>query len=318
MNYKSFENLFEDISHNISSIPKDVDLVVGVPRSGLLVATIISLLINKPLTDLNGLFENRIIGNGTTKNKQDFINDVHSCKKILIVEDSVATGNSIIKCKETINGLGLSGCDFIYLAAYVTQKNKDLVDIYFEVVEWPRLFQWNLFHNKTILEKTCFDIDGVLCSDPSESENDDGERYINFIKTAKPKLVPSCRIGYVVSSRLLKYQEETKQWLVKNGINYDELFMLDSTAKERKEKNLHATFKAEIYKRLKDSVLFVESDESQAKEINRITKKPVYCFENNTMYQGSLSYAIKKENKFKNILKKIPFVRKIYSKIKHK
>jgi uncharacterized HAD superfamily protein len=31
------------------------------------------------------------------------------------------------------------------------------------------------------LKKACFDIDGVLCADPLPEQNDDGEKYINFL-----------------------------------------------------------------------------------------------------------------------------------------
>ena len=34
--------------------------------------------------------------------------------------------------------------------------------------------------NHTTLEKACFDIDGVLCVDPADEQNDDGENYTDF------------------------------------------------------------------------------------------------------------------------------------------
>lgn len=56
--------------------------------------------------------------------------------------------------------------------------------------------------------------------------------------------------------------------------------MMDLPNKEaRIRAGNHAAFKAKEYKSL-EYALFVESDLSQAIEINRITKKPVLCTEN--------------------------------------
>ena len=49
------------------------------------------------------------------------------------------------------------------------------------------------------------------------------------------------------------------------------------TAEERKKLNLHAKFKAEQYKKLKDIQLFIESDKRQAEEISKLTGKLCFC-----------------------------------------
>ena len=63
-----------------------------------------------------------------------------------------------------------------------------------------------------------------------------------------------------------------------NNVLYDHLIMLSGyTAEERRKLNLHAKFKAEQYKKLKDIQLFIESDKNQAKEISRLTNKLCFC-----------------------------------------
>ncbi len=53
MNYKGFDDLSRDIKKNLYKIPKNISWVVGIPRSGLLAVNLISLFINRPLTDLD-------------------------------------------------------------------------------------------------------------------------------------------------------------------------------------------------------------------------------------------------------------------------
>lgn len=68
MNYRSVAELTNLIRNNISIIPNDIDLIVGIPRSGMFVANYIALLMNKPMTDFDGLIEGRIMSSGRTKN----------------------------------------------------------------------------------------------------------------------------------------------------------------------------------------------------------------------------------------------------------
>ena len=111
----------------------------------------------------------------------------------------------------------------------------------------PRYFQWNIF-NHPDLEKTCFDIDGVLCPDPTSSQNDDGEEYIEFIENTPPLYLPGQTIGCIVTSRLEKYRVPTQKWLAKHQIKYKELKMLNLPTKEARQKaNNHITRVPLIY-----------------------------------------------------------------------
>ena len=157
MNYRSYDDLLKLIRNKTYLLPNDIDLIVGVPRSGLLAANIISLFLNKPITDFNGFLENRIISSGKTKRTNNFCNDVAEAKKILIVEDSVASGASIMFCKENVTNQYRGNAEIIYLSVYTTRENKYLVDLYFEIVDMPRLFEWNIMHHP-IINNACFDM----------------------------------------------------------------------------------------------------------------------------------------------------------------
>jgi hypothetical protein len=64
INYRDINDLNRAIIRSLQKIPKNIGLVVGIPRSGLLVANIIALHLNLPLTDLDDLVEGRMIRYG--------------------------------------------------------------------------------------------------------------------------------------------------------------------------------------------------------------------------------------------------------------
>ena len=299
MNYRNILDLNNVILQNLSAIPRDFDLIVGIPRSGMLPANLLSLYLNKPYTDLQSFLNGHIYKAGV---RSQFF-DISEFKNILVVDDSVSSGSAINECKASLKHLS-DKFNFKYCAVYVVPGKQKLVDYYFELVPFPRYFQWNIF-NHTTLEKACFDIDGVLCLDPTPEQNDDGERYLEFILNAPPLFIPGCKIGTIVTSRLEKYRKPTETWLNANNIKYKELIMLDLPTMEARQKaNNHGDHKAKAYMK-KPYILFIESDYSQAVEINRISKKPVLCTENFEMIfkSESLLYNFKSG-------KHMPFLRK--------
>lgn len=305
MNYKSISDLNNTILKHLSILPRDFDLIVGIPRSGMFPANLLALYLNRPVTDLGSFINGHIYKAGE---RGKFI-DVKKFKKILVVDDSISSGSAMLKCKKELKDLEKS-YEIKYAAIYGITETRHLVDYTFEIIPLPRYFQWNIL-NHTILEKSCFDIDGVLCVDPTPEQNDDGERYIDFLLNAKPLFIPGAKIGTLVTSRLEKYRKETEIWLRNNQIKYNKLVMLDLPNQEARQKaNCHASHKAKEYKHHSYN-LFIESSINQALDINRITGKPVLCTENFEMIFNSQSfvYNIKSGQHF-------PFIRKVLLKIK--
>jgi uncharacterized HAD superfamily protein len=307
MNYRNIADLNKIILKRLSIIPRDFDLIVGVPRSGMLPANLLSLYLNRPYTDIHSFMNGHIYKAGA---RGQFF-DIKQFKKILVVDDSVASGAALQECKENLKQLETE-FDIKYCAVYVIPGKEKSVDYYFETVPLPRYFQWNIL-NHTTLEKACFDIDGVLCADPLPEQNDDGEKYIDFILNAPPLFIPGSKIGTIVTSRLEKYRKETETWLKANNVKYNDLVMLDLPDMEARQKaNNHGAHKAKAYMS-KPYVLFVESEYGQAVEINRLSKKPVLCTENFEMIfkSESLLYNLKSG-------KHLPFLRKYALKVRDK
>lgn len=283
INFVTFDVLNRLLIKNLPRIPHDIDAIVGVPRSGLLVANMLACYLNKPLTDVAGVIAGRFFDAGNTKNKTDWVRDFSTVKKILIVEDSTASGASINQVKQR---LALINVEKIYLAAIVEPRAVNDVDLFFAVVPQPRMFEWNYMHHD-FLRQCCLDFDGLLCQDPTPEQNDDGECYRHFILNAMPKLLPSRPVGLIVTARLSKYVEETRFWLRKHSVQYSGLVMLPlDSAEQRQKLGLHANFKAQVYGSLKNAALFIESDWRQAQTIARLTRKDVFCVETGIIIRG--------------------------------
>ena len=84
MYYRNITDLNNIILKKLSILPRDFDLIVGIPRSGMLPANILALYLNKPLTDLNSFVNGHIYKAG--ERGQFF--DIKEFKKILIVDDA--------------------------------------------------------------------------------------------------------------------------------------------------------------------------------------------------------------------------------------
>ena len=53
MKYITLHDLTTTVRNNIYKIPHDIDFVIGIPRSGIIVGSIISEFLNVPLIDID-------------------------------------------------------------------------------------------------------------------------------------------------------------------------------------------------------------------------------------------------------------------------
>ncbi|MFT5760003.1 MAG: putative HAD superfamily protein [Alteromonadaceae bacterium] len=198
---------------------------------------------------------------------------------------------------------------------YCCTKKHDDVDIVFTQVEPPRVFEWNIYHHP-VVANSCFDIDGVLCYDPSDEQNDDGDKYIDFLENAKPRFIPTVNINILITNRLEKYRKETEVWLVKHGVKFDSLVMLDLPSKEDRLAQVdYYSHKSNFYKN-SNTTLFFESDINQAIEIANRANKFVFCVDENIMISPGYFKRFKNKRyllrKIKDKLSKVSMFRSIY------
>ncbi len=281
MNFCTIADMQRDIVLNRYRLPQDIDAVVGIPRSGMLAASMIALALNRPLGDLDGFLQGRMLSSGSTRRTADLERGVESFRHVLIVDDSTRTGTAMVEAREKL-GAAASDTRVTCAVVYGVPDMSASVDLCLRVIREPRVFEWNVMHHP-ILADACLDIDGVLCHDPDEMQNDDGARYVDFILNANPMHLPTRRIGTLVTSRLEKYRPQTEAWLSRQGLVYDRLVMLDlPDAATRRRLGSHGRFKGEYY-RDSAAALFIESEQAQARQIAAISGKPVLSLEGMTM-----------------------------------
>lgn len=318
--FKSYSDLVQCIKQNIQSLSQsNYDLVVGIPRSGMIPAYLISAYLNADCIDFDGLLHNRTLQRGITRKTKGDLTNPQDAKKIILVDDSIYSGESLTQklsllpefLKEKISTL----------AIYSSGPGHEIVDMVFEKLEGRKLFEWGIYHN-TIISKTCFDLDGVICEDANEESNDDGAKYLDFIENAKPLFIPTGKPLAIVTNRLEKYREATELWLQKHSVEYGELVMLNLPDKESRLRIDAATVhKAKFYKSKAESILFIESSLNQSLSIAKHSGKPVYCVSSNTLIEPGMVDVLTKNiqgykrymfNRFKHYVKmKIPIINQI-------
>lgn len=292
MNYKSYGDLSEDIAASLFRVHgKGYDLVVGIPRSGIIPANMVALGLHIDVVGLPDFIANQPLKTRLRRKGESRPSTAWDAKRVLLVDDSVITGKTVQEARDAIPDS--CPCIIDTLAIYADPDGKQHVDIHFYTLESPRAFQWNLF-TPAVLSRACVDIDGVLCVDPTAHQNDDGAQYIAFSNNAELLFLPAGRIGCLVTNRLEKYRSQTETWLKQQGIEYERLVMLDLPSKEeRQRQGVHSTHKGLFYKN-SDYTFFIESDASQATSIAKIAGKAVYCCEDNRVYTVTDNTSAKK------------------------
>jgi len=288
MKFVTIADLSRTIRANFAKIPHDVDFVVGVPRSGILAASIIAEWLNVGLVDSDNFCGGAKPTGGRrlayhTPSKE-------ARPKVLVVDDTIYGGGSMRRTRQMLRPFA-ARYEFIYCAVYLEGPCGD-VDIWLEDLRGQlstdcpyALYEWNIFHHTLRISGRClYDMDGVLCVEPPDER--DTAAYERYLPEAVPLFVPTNEIGGIVSYRLRKYEAVTRAWLEGHGIRYATLTMYDAASYEERRAGYEspAHYKAEAYRQHPDALLFIESSDHQAREIARLTGRSVYCVESNKMY----------------------------------
>ncbi len=125
INFRSVDNLNSIIKSKLHLVP-NVDCIAGVPRSGMLAASLIALYLRKPLISAEQLEQNHC---------STYTNRVHldkTIKRVLVVDDSCSSGNAINQVKNMLSPI--KDKEFIYCAIYVLESSKKHCDFYFDLV----------------------------------------------------------------------------------------------------------------------------------------------------------------------------------------
>jgi hypothetical protein len=198
---------------------------------------------------------------------------------VLIIDDMCATGRGMKDAKERLAALDYR-VNYIFAVVYAFKSEEKMslgmIDAYGKEISSPLHYEWT-FGDNVYLTKYIMDIDGILCDDCPREDDDDGERYLNFLQNAKLKLRP-VEIGTLITWRDEKYREQTEEWLNRHDIKFQKLVMAD-----RSKWANAIQFKADYYKN-NPGRIFLESSSHIARKINEIVGKPVIGLDTNELF----------------------------------
>ena len=277
MQYFTYADMATAIRRNLWKVPSDIDLIVGVPRSGMIAALMLAETMNKRVADLDAFIAGQHMSSGGRgRNIRPGMPG-----KVLIIDDTVNQGVQMAKVRERLEPLKesynfLFGCIYAEGRDAKAQVDLFLVDNYREGEDRWTLYEWNILHHyKSRSQAMIWDIDGLLCKEPPDERQT--AAYEAYLPKAVPMIIPTTKIGMVCTYRLDKYRKQTEDWLRRHGIDYEQLVMAPNRHQDP------AAFKAAAY-RSDRWQLFMESNDKQAARIHDLTGKPVYCYDTNRMY----------------------------------
>jgi orotate phosphoribosyltransferase len=265
LNYVSLFQLLSWTNEWLKSFPRSYDLIMGIPRSGLLVASIIALKLAKPLSTPEHFLQGKCW-------RSKAMHKENNLTSILLVDDSITSGRTMKRVAGSL--LEHSNNITITRAALMATKNScKLIDLYHKIIPHPRIFEWNLLHAKK--GSVACDMDGVLCENCPSGIDKNEEMYTKWLENARPYLIPAFTLDAIVSNRLEKYRPQTETWLAKHKVRYKQLIMWDLQSKAVR-KGQYARHKTELLLQIRPE-MFWESSYHQAKQICKATGIPTFC-----------------------------------------
>jgi len=254
----------------IKMLPRHYDVIIGIPRSGLIVASIIACKLGKPLTTPDKFLNVEF----WLPTKSRTIN-VENIKNVLLVDDATGRGETMQTFYKQLKAKFGEKLVITRASLLVEKRAKDKVDLYYKMLNKGTFFEWDLVHALHGLSLGV-DMDGVLCDEPPPEVDRDEERYVAWIKNARPNIIPTYTIEAIVTNRLEKYRQTTEEWLRRNKVKYKHLEMLDLPDKSLRTPENMLKQKIDAIKKFQLS-WFWESSLSQAEAIWKVCKIPVLC-----------------------------------------
>ena len=261
-----------------SMVPPETDTIVGVARSGLAAATIVSMVTHLPLVAIRQNKHDLIeVGNGWRLGGQDHIS---AGKNAFVVDDTVMTGNSL----NAIGHIAQRNFDRVtFGAVYANPLAVRKPDVVVEELGWPHLLEWNVF-NSVLSPNMALDFDGVICHDPPRRFTDDAT-HLEWIENAVPRYLPrKVPVPLIVTARLEKYRDATVAWLRKHRVQFHKLIMHPAKTLAERDRSDIASYKAKHFnswaaghRPRPKPLMFVESDPNQARSIHQRTRRMVVC-----------------------------------------
>lgn len=257
MNYRTLAQMSATIRANLHRIPRMP--VVGIPRSGLIAASIIATLKNVQLCTVN---------EALAMNPSAF----------LLVDDSMSGGETMDKTLRLFRQIdGASIPDVTTFTVYV-KPNRPKPHIWLEEIPGPRVFEWN-WAKHTSLRNALLDIDGVICDEDERITNWDDPDHVRKVRESASILhLPKYKVKCIATGRKETEREQTAAYLERHGIRYEHLYMSTKERGARRTKSLAA--------RETGCKWIIESNQEQAAWLHATLGIPVLCTDANRMFSS--------------------------------
>lgn len=275
-----------------SRLPGNIAGIVGIPRSGMIPASILATLLQSPLYELTGDGSIRPLNHGGRGHLLGWAGAADG--PFVVVDDTIYGGGSM---NEVRRKTAQHRDRLIYAAVFVRPEVAGLVDIHEQVLPSPHLLEWNFFNSGVLVGASidpvlwggaALDFDGILCHDPTVPDGDEGpseDAYVSWLTSATPRWLPRrLPVKCIITARLERWRSETEEWLRAHGVNWDRLIMHPAQRMSERNASDVAAWKAEQLLAC-GCRLFMESDPRQAERIHHLSGLPVICPDAEQVFQ---------------------------------
>lgn len=245
-------------------IPRDCSGIVGVPRSGMLPASMLATQLHIPLGEIDGHGKIRWLASGSRGGG----GLASQAGPVVIIDDTVYAGSAMRRAR-----LQVGKINALFAAIYVRPEVTSAVDLYARALPAPHLLEWNFANNGPMCgfasdssfgNGIASDLDGIICHD-EHSGGPVGTPYLT------PRLHP---VKLIITGRNEKYRAATENDLNRWRVKWGRIVMLPNDVVCNTENA--AAHKAKHYAAAGQGY-FIESCPEQAQIIHRMTGKRVIC-----------------------------------------
>ncbi len=258
-----------------SKLPRDINGIVGLPRSGMIPASIIASHLHLPLYELTTKGKLNRLSHGSRGDHFGFNHPTGG--RLAVVDDTVYSGSAMKRARLAMTRLGHKAVyAVVYSRLMVLPESVGAVDLYARELPTPHLLEWNVANNGPFAGHAgpsgapyyrsglAVDLDGIIVHD-AESGGDVGEAHL------VPRTITA---PLIITGRCESTRTVTENHLRAVGVKWSRLEMLPTG--EPADAQTIAAHKAKHYA-ASDCGFFVESDPTQAELIHQLTGRPVMC-----------------------------------------
>jgi orotate phosphoribosyltransferase len=268
--FDTYADLAADCKNWARQLRGKISAVCGIPRSGVLPAAILAQELHIPLVSMDTLAAN---GRDWRPDRSRTLTQDDSLP-ILVVDDSTTTGRTITEVRQKLG----KRHNLLYGAVYCTERarRRIKVDCYGVHIQIEHAFEWIVLRD-FYCKAYAVDLDGVISSDWSGNELQDPQRYLAHLEQAPPLTVPKRKLHAIVTGRLEQWRRQTEQWLRRHKVDYEQLIMFPGDFEARRQYPM-GVWKGQVFQRLPEARMFIESCPQQAEQIHQTSGKPVLCY----------------------------------------